>query len=264
MTVPHDIYRVKIQIRPMHLDGGIPNNPEIIKGWLNSRMTKWAEEIAKGRAELPEEGSIEAATLKQIEETKGQLDLVEEEKGGWCTFKRDERGIYIEPRQVKAMLREAAVGLGLTRRPPLGCKQDLREYCAVRPWDYAKGGFDRLRFYDEDGNVVKDVDGSEERPISVKGPAGVRTSIKRNDFIDGELGRFVHFDVRYVAIRPSRPTEEEFQDMLEVCQDLGLGANRSQGQGMFDVVSIEVLEQHHHPPVGKDIKKGKKADEAGE
>jgi len=77
-------YRVQIRFRDRIL-GGIPKAKELLIPWLKGRGVplRAAEELAE-----------------EIEPEVKAVSKEELEMAAWTTFKRDERGVYIEERQV--------------------------------------------------------------------------------------------------------------------------------------------------------------------
>jgi hypothetical protein len=193
------------------LDGGDDRERNILSIWLKQR--------------LPEATEDELAA--EVEKTFAEAYRDAEEQSS-TTFKADSEGLYIEGRQVKAMLKEAGQRLGFGRavkgeRPSL--KQDLHEALHVDE--------DAIHLT-RDGEPVRQPDGYDVRPIHVVGPAGPRTSIKRCAYVDGASVTFTVRVLNNVAL-----SEEHLVDILAFAQDLGLGADRSQGNGKFAVTGFE-------------------------
>ncbi|MEM3484056.1 MAG: hypothetical protein QXI12_00355 [Candidatus Methanomethyliaceae archaeon] len=79
-------FNVALRIRD-RIAGGIPRNPDMVRTWLEQRFEREASENI-------------------VEETLEAVDQVEEKV--WSGFKRDAIGLYLEERNVKAMIKEAA------------------------------------------------------------------------------------------------------------------------------------------------------------
>lgn len=163
----------------------------------------------------------------EVEKTMQEAYASEEPKST-TTFKTNETGLYIEGRQVKAMLKEAGGRLGLGKavrgsRPSL--KQDLHEGLHVD---------EDLIHLTRDGQPVTEPDGYDVRPIHVMGPQGPRTSIKRSAYVERPTIIFTVRILNMVVLK-----EDHLKDTLAFAQDLGLGADRSQGNGKFAVVGFE-------------------------
>lgn len=186
----------------------------IMDAWLNKALEdkRTPEEIA----EMAEQTFAEA-----YRDAEAQAST---------TFKADDTGLYLEGRAVKAMLKEAgsrmgfgkAIKAGATGKGRPSLKQDLHEALHVD---------EDVIYLTRDGAVVTEPDGYETRPIHVIGPQGPRTSIKKCAFVEHAT---ISFTVR--VLKSCGVTEEILVDILAFAQDLGLGADRSQGNGKFEVV----------------------------
>jgi hypothetical protein len=244
MAVSWDIYNVEIQIND-RLVGGIPIVPEgedradaYERGWLKKVEDdpEFEKPLAEALAEDPD------MPTKPV-----SVDDI----GGLETgFRRDDEGIYIEARQVKAMLREAAQRLGFINNIR-GARQVLQHDLNVRA---ETGSFSqKLRLYNEDGTNF-DPDGKDMRPISVITAQGPRTAIKRFEYSSQPRIRFI---IRVlaggIAYKGGKQLigEAELADMLDFAQDLGLGADRSQGEGTYTLISLEKIENGSSPAKGK-------------
>lgn len=208
-------YLVKGQVQH-RIDGGTPKDPEMIKAWVESR-TGYDDE--KAQAIIKEhEGDLDGA----VEELSEKM---------WCGFKTDaEHGPYIETRQVKAMLRECCVVLGITKKKR-GSRQILQHGFEI------KGHEGGLRVYiDGDDPEI------EEKAIHVKTMQGPRSAIKKCDYIPA--GALFEFEIWVLKTQPAESRhigDKEIKLMLQLAQDDGLGANRSQSSGKFNVVGFEKL-----------------------
>jgi hypothetical protein len=92
----------------------------------------------------------------------------------------------METRQVKAMLRESAQRLGITKKVR-GSRQVVQHDLHVRALD----GSQKLRL------GVTEPDGKDQRPISVVTRQGPRTAIKRFEYV---TERSVTFDIRLLPM----------------------------------------------------------------
>jgi len=206
------------------LIGGIPavnlHNGEAGAEKSRDIMAVW---LRKALADKMSEEEIEALAAKTFDEA-----YKEGEEESSTTFKTDETGLYIEGRQVKAMLKEAGGRLGLGKsvkgeRPSL--KQDLHEALHVDE--------DAIHLM-RDGQPLTVPDGCDARPIHVMTALGPRTSIKRTDYVEQPVITFTVRVLQNVGVK-----EEHLMQILAFGQDLGLGADRSQGHGKFTVTAFE-------------------------
>ena len=151
----------------------------------------------------------------------------ETEKATWVGFKHDEAGLYIEGRQVKAMLKEAASVLRV-RFDIAAFKSKVAE-----------------RLYVTDQRIhlgVSEPTGSDERPIHVQTPQGPRSALKRSDYVDNAQLKFTikALDDPMKTIREKNKVlpSAYVPALLEYASENGLGADRSQENGKFSVDSI--------------------------
>jgi hypothetical protein len=216
MSLKWNEYTVHIRFRE-RLVGGIPVLPE---GQRANAYESWA------RGQGVEPSDAEELADKLAEDPDMPV-AAEEIEGLHTGFRADEKGIYIEARQVKAMIREASQRLGLIKRVR-GTRQVIQHDVHVR----AKDGTQKLYF------GMERPTGTDQRAISVVTRQGPRTAIKTFDFVqEGEL----EFVVRVLAggVGDGLVGEDELQAIMELGGELGLGADRSQGEGTFDVLSFE-------------------------
>lgn len=212
------------------LVGGIPVVPEgadradVYEKWARGQGVEEAPEFEKPLHEV------------LAADPDMPVDVAVEEIVGPSTgFRADEQGIYIEARQVKAMIREGAQRLGYIQSVR-GTRQVIQHDVHVR----AVGGRgQKLRFV-RDGVALTEVDGMDSRPIAVVTRQGPRTTIKRFQYVeDCEIS----FDVLLLkgGVGDGIVQPEHLQRIFEFGGFLGLGADRSQGEGTFSVVLIEEI-----------------------
>lgn len=211
----YDIYQVSIQFRH-RVYGGCPKNRDLIKSWI---------EASTGHADEISEAITEDAKQKMID------DVTEKSWNGF--FRDEEKGIYVECRQVKAAIKQCASVLGITRKKT-GSKQILSEGGEVKAMD----GGDRLYFEPK----RDEPDGFEERPIHVMTAQGPRTALKRVDFVEGARLNFQVWLLKTAAQEKRHVGEDELVQILTMMQENGVGADRSQGGGKFDIVHFEMAE----------------------
>lgn len=220
-----DRFQVTIRFKN-RVVGGLPKNADLIAGWLASKknLPKSAEELA-------------AETVAKVAGSHPD----DEAEGMWTTFASDEQGLYLEGRCFKAMLKEAANIL----RPMLclnGPTNAAYKDRVKRFTNYRSKLAERL-FVEDDrirvGVGVTTPDGTEERPIHVMTARGPRTALKRFDYLNAP--RDVSFVVRLLQ-DGGLVDLPVLKILLEYAGQNGFGADRSQGNGTFDVVSVEPVE----------------------
>lgn len=205
----YDVYMVTIKLRGQ-LHGGQPKNPDLLKGWIAATTEH-----------------DDAKTTAQEKEAREVLLEPTEEKS-WNGFPADEKnGLFLWSRQIKAMFKECA-SMRRIFMEKIGSKQILQH------------GFE-IKGPDADDRIYlnkKEPDGCAEGPIHVQTAQGPRTAIKRVDYVEGVT---VSFAVWVLITDPKEKRhvgEKEVRAMLVLAQENGLGADRSQGHGKFDVVEF--------------------------
>ena len=206
---PFDTYLVKIRVGA--LVGGLPKDPNMVAGWVNATNKKKSD---ADRAAIVE---AHLEHLPDVEEDK-------KEKQG-IGFARDGGELCIEGRQVKAMLKEAAnIIKNVAPGGPLtALKSRVADQVFVS------------ELYIPVGRTKPDR--IVERAIHVLTPQGPRDSIKVCEVCDDvEL----EFTVRRMVRAGKRTVSEKvLLAILDYGQNVGLGADRSQGYGVFEILSVE-------------------------
>lgn len=157
------------------------------------------------------------------------------ENEGLCEFVRREGrdGIWMPSNNVKAGLKENWSVLGL-RNEVHGSRGAMAEGVFV----CGPGGgveSDWLRVGDKPDGVMQAV-------AHTTGPSGPMSSIKRNEYV---LRPRIVFDVIMANAKAvsDKISDDELAKVLVHFGEHGLGANRSQGYGRFDVLSVEEIER---------------------
>ncbi len=213
---PFDCYKIKMHVD--HIAGGVPGNPDMINAWIDAKNKEKTDE---------EKQKLKDASITELP------DLTEEKaQKNFVTFKRDEEGLYIEGRQIKAMLKEAAniikdkVG-GVDRKGG-----DTKGITAFK-----SKVADRVFVAEKKIHLGRTKpDRTEERPIHVMTPQGQRTSIKRIDIVDDAT---MEFTVRRFVCK--EVPEKALYAVFAYAQNIGIGADRSQGMGVFKILSVEKI-----------------------
>lgn len=206
-----DQYAVRIRIAD--IVGGKPATPEMIAAWVDATNKK------KNADERKKIVDAHLETLADLTEEKADKQSV--------VFARVDGELAIEGRQIKAMLKEAGniIKTIAPGEPIAALKSKVADQVFVAE-EYIKLG-------------RTEPDDREERPIHVMTAQGPRTSIKRVEIVrDVEIG----FTVRRRRGRDKGSVPEKvLLGILDYAQQVGLGADRSQGRGMFKVLSVEKL-----------------------
>ena len=204
------IYRVVIKIIGQ-IEGGVPKDPSVMKTWLETKGISSADVYRDTLNAMGESANVEVLQEAAIQKS-------------WCGFKQGPKGLYIEARQIKAALKEAANVL----KDLLGIR-NARSRLAERVWvrGTEPGSPEAVWLGVEKPDDFKD---SVVHAMTRMGPVN---SFKRTDFVTAPQ---IEFDVE--VLNDKMFTLDVLKDILNYMGRNGLGANRSQGAGKFKLVSI--------------------------
>lgn len=202
-------FNFNVELTVSRLVGGIPTDPKVAEGWIKTKTTVDRDDlIREAVAETMVERGITA------EEAIKEVDINRHLNG----FKRTPEGtLYIEGRQVKAMVKEAA---------------NIR-------WPKERWGPSRkgtLSYFAEHVFVVDD-----QILMGVTEPTGVNqkfvhtwrgNGIQYEEYVDDVKLAFVITSDQELKI-------EQWAAMWLTAEQNGLGASRSQGYGRFQVTKWE-------------------------
>jgi hypothetical protein len=206
------------------LVGGVPKDPKLIEGWLRSQagiedpydlrlaVMRTVAEVGGGPAPHGDGDGIDqaAVALAAQKRTTG--------------FKLGPDGLYVESRQVKAMLKEstnvvfAGERWGPTRK---AARSFFAERVFVHPDQLPLG--------------AREPSGAETIVGHLSGPAGPRSTLGCYEYVERPV-----LDFRVQVLRDCI-TPDQWRDIWCHAQESGFGALRSQGYGRFDVVRWECL-----------------------
>lgn len=177
-------------------------------------------------------GLEDVLEAKEITDPAERAEKAEEVKDeGICEFYRREGrpGIWFPSFQIKAMLKENWSALGFAKKLR-GTRGRLAECVFAFGTDYD----DREWIFLGDSP-----DGIETNVCHTTGSKGPQASIKRNEY---KLRPKLTFVVQIAREIADDLPDEELATTLFHASRHGLGANRSQGVGTFDVVGIEEVQ----------------------
>jgi len=207
-----DLYRkyaATIQFRDQIL-GGIPKAKDLIEFWLRRKGFSGRELMTIAQKTAVDVQAVEKEILKIH---------------NWTGFKKDREGLFIEERQVKALLKEAAYVLRLSKTP--GFRDSISHGVFVKP--------ERIHLL-RGSRTLLEVDGYVERPIHVISPQGPRTVVVRQDFVLKPRSSF------NLIVASPQLKFEDVQRLLYLGQEIGLGASRSQGFGKFVIKELKPIQ----------------------
>lgn len=206
-------HRYNATITVHNLAGGTPSDPRVAEGFLKTKLAdkddlirEMVTQIMVDRGITADEAVIEADKLKHLN-----------------GFKRDDQGLYIEGRQLKAAIKEAA---GVAR-----ATDKLKA-----KWGATNKGV--LGFVAEHIMVVEDVlhlgvtEPSRVLQSFPKNPRTGQTGIQYTEVIDE-----ASFDCTIIS--DHKFTDQEWAMLWLTGEQQGIGASRSQGFGRYEVTRWE-------------------------
>jgi hypothetical protein len=204
-------YHVTLQVKELH--GGTPMDPRVVEGWIKSKLRPDAttERIIELVRETISELGYTEDDLK--DEKKLAEIVIETGKKELDGFKRDDNGLYIEGRQIKAMIKEASnIAYPWPKHKHLG--KSIKKTMAERV------------FVAEDKVYlgVTEPDDVDTRFATTR----FGSTIKREEFL-----RIVR--VKFTMATDLTYDRDWWGILFLYAQEQGLGASRSQGFGTFVV-----------------------------
>lgn len=221
-------YRAEIAFRD-RIVGATPSDPKLIEGWLRSKMGLTREDeireltvrtlVDLGLYSTEDESELDTSfqSLSQAAETIAKKSQTQR-------FKRDEHGLYIEDRIVKAMLREVVSILFPYQAPNNAGKWG--------PTRKAARSFFVERVFVNPSRIhlgVAEPTGIDLFVGHVSGPQGPRSTLGYYEYV--ERARCT-FDV---IVMKDEVKDEQWGEIWALAEEIGLGAMRSQSFGRFDV-----------------------------
>jgi hypothetical protein len=192
--------------------GGTPTDEKVAEGWLRTKLADKDDLIREAVAKTMAERGV------NLDEAAKEVDSLKHLNG----FKRDEQGLYIEGRQLKAALKEAAsvaVASGKLN---------------ARGWGKTNKGL--LSYLAEHVFVVED-----RLHLGVAEPTGITqrfvhtwrgTGIQYEEYVDDAK-------VDFTVVTDHEFTAEQWAMIWLTGEQQGIGASRSQGFGRYEVVRWE-------------------------
>lgn len=202
-------YKFSGQLLIGTIAGGTPTDPKVAEGWLRTKLGLDKDDlIREAVAEVMAERGVTADEATQIVNTNKHLN----------GFKRDDSGLYIEGRQLKAALKEAAsvaVGAGKLNGRGWGkTNKGLLGYVAEHIFVVE----DRLHL------GVTEATGIAQRFVHTFRGSG----IQYEEYVENAK-------VDFTVISDHDFTEKEWATIWLTGEQQGVGASRSQGFGRYEV-----------------------------
>jgi hypothetical protein len=207
-------HRFSGQLHVGCIAGGTPTDPKVAEGWLRTKLGLDKDElIREAVAEVMVERGVTAEEATKVVDTNKHLN----------GFKRDpERGLYIEGRQLKAALKEAA-SVAVAAGKLTG-----------RGWGKTNKGL--LSYLAEHVFVIE-----ERLHLGVTEPTGIAQR-----FVHTFRGSGIQYEeyvadakVDFTIIADHDFTDREWAVIWTTGEQQGIGASRSQGYGRYEVTRWE-------------------------
>lgn len=218
-------YRFTCTLKVSVLCGGTPTDPNVAEGWLRTKLGIDKDDLIR---------ELVATTMVERGVTAEEATTIVNTQKNLNGFKRDTNGLYIEGRQIKAMLKEAASisvaadkldarGWGKTNKGLLG-------YLAEHVFVTQRKVYIMVDDPSGDGVVnCKEASGINQRFVhTFRG-----TGIQYEEFVDEAT-------VSFLVIADHPFDRREWGMIWTAGEQNGLGASRSQGYGTFEVVQWDM------------------------
>lgn len=208
-------YRFAGTLRVTRICGGVPSDPNVAETWLKAKLG------------VADETVLQRQVAEVMAERGVALDeaIADVNRNRYLTgFKRDDQGIYIEGRQIKAAIKEAteiAVASG---------KIEQKGWGTTRKWIKA--------FTAEHICVIED-----RIHLGVTEPTGISQR-----FVHSRFGSSLQYqeyvddvDIHFTVTTDYEFSEQHWAMTWLTGEQQGLGATRSQGYGRYTVTRWEAL-----------------------
>lgn len=223
-------HRFHGQIRVKCIAGGTPSDPNVAEAWLRTKLADNDDLIRQQVAEVMVERGIDADEAARYVNNLRHLN----------GFRRDDKGLYIEGRQLKACLKEAAnIAANAGKLPAKGWG---------RPTDPSykkgiKGWFPEHVFVPEDRLHLGITSAEFAAELDKNGTAraGIAQRFVRTRHGSGiQYEEYVEDVVIDFTVATDHPFKEKEWAMLWLtAEQQGIGASRSQEYGRFEVTRWE-------------------------
>jgi hypothetical protein len=232
-------YRATLRFRS-RVVGGTPSNPKLIEGWLRAKMGVSQEEEVRNLTQqtlrdLGLEGEVFDGDDVRFDTLAAASEAIAA-KSNTTMFKRDQDGLYLESRAVKAMLKEAVAVLF---PGSVNGKASEREETApgkVHKWGQTGKG---PRSATAEWVFVN----PDKIHLGTNEPTGIDLAIGHINSKDGPRSTLDYYEyvdqasISFdVMVLQDRVPVDRWPQIWRYAQENGLGAKRSQGFGRFDIL----------------------------
>lgn len=193
--------------------GGTPTDPKVAEGWLRTKLGEQVDDAVRQQvAEVMADRGVSPEVAVEIVNANKHLN----------GFKRDENGLYIEGRHLKAAIKEAASVAAAAGKLP------LTKWGATNKWLKA--------FVAEHICVMED-----KLPLGLTEPTGIAQRFVHTHNGDGiQYEEYCDdVDIDFTITTDHNFPEEQWAMLWLTGEQQGIGATRSQGYGRYTVVKWE-------------------------
>ena len=230
------------QLSVVTIVGGVPSNDRVAEGWIKSKLGLTNDRIIQEAV---------AQTMAERGVTADEATKIVNEMKNLNGFKRDDKGLYIEGRQLKAAIKEAAsVALAAGKLEKRGwgeTNKGLLSFLAEHVFVVE----DRLHLVDADGNNITAPTNINQRFVSTfRG-----TGIQYEEYVaEANISFTVRTDYEF--------SEKDWAMIWLTGEQQGLGASRSQGYGRYTITRWDAVRSvpRAKPVAKKAAAAAKKAD----
>lgn len=200
--------------------GGIPSDPKVAEGWLRTKLGGTDERIRQMVAETMAERGVTQDEAVEIVNSMKNLN----------GFKRDENGLYLEGRQLKAAIKEAVSVAVAAKKLTLTGWGATKKYLTNYLPEHVFVVEDKLWLLDADGKNVTEISGINQNFVHThRGD-----SIQYQEYVN-------NCKIKFTVVSDHPWTPKEWAMIWTTGQHNGLGASRSQGYGTYSVVKWDRL-----------------------
>lgn len=196
--------------------GGCPSDPNTAEAWIRSKVQAKEDRIQQMIAETM------AARGVSLEEATTEVNRLKHLNG----FKKDENGLYVEGRQVKAAIKEAASVAAASGKLPLQKWGKTNKYIHSFVAEHIM--VPETRIY-----LGRDVPDGVAQSFPENKRIGQR-GIQMTEFCEG-------VDIAFRVISDWDFAEKDWAMLWLTGAEQGLGACRSQGYGRYTVTGWEAI-----------------------
>jgi hypothetical protein len=220
-------YQYKVTLHLARICGGIPSDPSVAEGWIKSKLADKDVLLREEVAKVMLERGINA------DEAAGEVDKNKHLNG----FKRTKDGLlYVEGRQVKAMIKESAN----IRWPypqvwgPTGLRKVSDAVKGQGRGKVSSAFFAEHVFVQEDVLTLGVTEPTDVMQRFVQTWRG--SAIQYEEYVD-------ECDISFTVASDWSFTDEQWALLWLTAEQNGLGATRSQGYGRFEVTQWDVIKK---------------------